>query len=167
MLNDRTDGSDLGVRRVTDFRARMIVVLLSACALSVGFALASEAGLFHEEDADSDGIVDDGDNCLGLVNPNQRDDDEDGYGNLCDADINQDCITGAVDLATVFAAFGTSAPWTPKNLGARDVNEDNNVGAADLASVFAKFGNPPGPSGKSCADCTATPTLGLGLGVCP
>jgi hypothetical protein len=125
----------------------MIVVLLSACALSVGFALASGAGFFEEDvDADADGVADLGDNCLGLVNPSQRDDD--GYGNLCDTDINQDCNTGVGDLATVFGEFGTASPWSPKNLGAHDVNEDNSVGAADLASVFGKFGNPPGPSGK-------------------
>jgi hypothetical protein len=151
-------------------KLRVIIALSSAALLTLALALVSTAGPTCLGDADSDGICDvegGGDNCLGLANPAQRDDDEDGYGNLCDPDTNQDCIAGAADLTGVFGNFGGAAPWAPKNGGAFDVNEDNVIGAADLTAVFGAFGSAPGPSGKSCADCTATPTTGLGLGTCP
>jgi hypothetical protein len=151
-------------------KLRVIIALSSAALLTLALALVSTAGPTCLGDADSDGICDveeGGDNCLGLANPAQRDDDEDGYGNICDTDTNQDCVAGAADLTGVFGNFGGAAPWAPKNGGAFDVNEDNVIGAGDLTAVFGAFGSAPGPSGKSCADCTATPTTGLGLGTCP
>jgi hypothetical protein len=151
-------------------KLRVIIALSSAALLTLALALVSTAGPTCLGDADSDGICDvegGGDNCLGLANPAQRDDDEDGYGNICDSDTNQDCLVGALDLAGVFGNFGGAAPWAPKSDGAFDVTEDNVTGALDLAGVFGDFGGVPGPSGKSCADCTATPTAGLGLGTCP
>jgi hypothetical protein len=151
-------------------KLRVIIALSSAALLTLALALVSTAGPTCLGDADSDGICDvelGGDNCLGTANPAQRDDDEDGYGNICDSDTNQDCVAGAADLSGVFGNFGASSPWTPKNIGAFDVDEGGTVGAGDLAAVFGDFGGAPGPSGKSCADCTATPTAGLGLGVCP
>ena len=151
-------------------KLRVIIALSSAALLTLALALVSTAGPTCLGDADSDGICDveeGGDNCLGLANPAQRDDDEDGYGNICDTDTNQDCVAGAADLTGVFGNFGGAAPWAPKNGGAFDVNEDNVVGTADLSLVFTAFGSAPGPTGKSCADCTATPTTGLGLGTCP
>jgi hypothetical protein len=151
-------------------KLRVIIALSSAALLTLALALVSTAGPTCLGDADSDGVCDvegGGDNCLGLANPAQRDDDEDGYGNICDTDTNQDCVAGAGDLTGVFGNFGGTAPWAPKNGGAFDVNEDNTIGAADLTAVFGAFGSAPGPSGKSCADCTATPTTGLGLGTCP
>jgi hypothetical protein len=151
-------------------KLRVIIALSSAALLTLALALVSTAGPTCLGDADSDGICDveeGGDNCLGVANPAQRDDDEDGYGNICDSDTNQDCIVGAFDLGEVFGNFGGAAPWAPKNSGVYDVDEDNIVGAFDLGKVFGDFGGPPGPTGKSCADCTATPTTGLGLGTCP
>jgi hypothetical protein len=151
-------------------KLRVIIALSSAALLTLALALVSTAGPTCLGDADSDGVCDveaGGDNCLGLANPAQRDDDEDGYGNVCDPDTNQDCLVGSADLAGVFANFAGSAPWSPKNVGAFDVDENNVTGASDLARVFSNFASAPGPSGKSCADCTATPTTGLGSGVCP
>ncbi len=115
-------------------------------------------------DADGDGAWDMGhDNCLGLPNPSQRDDDEDGYGNPCDWDVTQDCAIGGPDLATTFARLFDANPWSPKNRGAYDVTEDNLVGGPDLAAIFENlFGN-PGPTTRPCANCLAAP----GGGVCP
>jgi hypothetical protein len=151
-------------------KLRVIIALSSAALLTLALALVSTAGPTCLGDADSDGICDveeGGDNCLGVANPAQRDDDEDGYGNICDTDTNQDCATGAADLSGVFVDFGASAPWAPKSGGAFDVDEGGSVGAGDLGAVFNNFGSSPGPSGKACADCLATPTTGLGLGTCP
>ncbi len=151
-------------------KLRVIIALSSAALLTLALALVSTAGPTCLGDADSDGVCDvegGGDNCLGVANPAQRDDDEDGYGNVCDSDTDQDCIVGAFDLGEVFGNFGATSPWAPKNSGVYDVDEDNIVGAFDLGKVFGDFGGAPGPTGRGCADCLATPTTGLGLGTCP
>lgn len=150
-------------------RTRIIGASASVFAIACSMAWWSSAGpsgCFADDDLD--GVCDYYyfDNCLGVFNPDQRDDDEDGYGNLCDTDVNQDCITGAPDLAAVFARLGTSAPWTPRRLGAYDVNSDGAVGAVDLSRTFSNLGLPPGPTTKVCADCTAPVPVGTGLGAC-
>lgn len=90
-------------------------------------------------DADGDGVVDDVDNCLGVFNPDQLDVDGDGFGNLCDADFNNDGVVNFADLALFRGRFGTSQPEL-------DLNGDGAVNFADLAIFRALFGKPPGPS---------------------
>lgn len=47
-------------------------------------------------DSDSDGALDVADNCVDVVNPDQRDTDGDGFGDACDADDDED---GVLDMA--------------------------------------------------------------------
>jgi uncharacterized repeat protein (TIGR01451 family) len=91
-------------------------------------------------DTDGDGIADIFDNCINVANPDQRDTDGDGYGNRCDADLNQSNFVNAADLATFKLRFGTNNP---------DADLDGNgfVNAADLAIFKSLFGKAPGPSG--------------------
>jgi hypothetical protein len=71
----------------------------------------------------------------------QLDADGDGYGNACDADLdNSGGIVNFADLAAFRAAFGTASP-------AADLNGSGGiVNFADLALFRAMFGQPPGPS---------------------
>jgi hypothetical protein len=55
------------------------------------YALAAPA------DADGDGVDDDADNCPGLANPDQADHDEDGEGDACDADDDNDEVPDVDD----------------------------------------------------------------------
>lgn len=48
-------------------------------------------------DQDADGVNDDQDNCPAIVNPDQADLDQDGFGDLCDADIDGDGHPNPVD----------------------------------------------------------------------
>lgn len=146
---------------------RAIIALSSVALLTLMFALVSGAGPTTgcASDPDGDGVCDSLglDNCTAVANPGQRDDDEDGYGNICDSDVNQDCIVGGPDLGATFARSFSSAPWSPKSDGAYDVNEDGVVGGPDLAKIFADSFLLPGPTSRACADCTAA----AGTGVCP
>jgi hypothetical protein len=91
------------------------------------------------KDADHDGVDDSVDNCLGVSNPDQRDSDGDGYGNACDADLNNDGRVNFADLAIFRSRFATKDPDA-------DLNGDGVVNFADLAKFRTLFGNPPGPS---------------------
>jgi hypothetical protein len=90
-------------------------------------------------DADNDLVDDVVDNCLGASNNSQRDTDGDGYGNWCDADLNNDLKVNFADLALFRASFATSDANA-------DLDGNGNVNFADLARFKALFGKPPGPS---------------------
>lgn len=91
-------------------------------------------------DADGDDIDDEVDNCLGRANADQRDTDGDGYGNVCDADLDNSGVVNFADLALFRQRFSTADP---------DADFDGNgaVNFADLATFRALFGKPPGPAG--------------------
>jgi hypothetical protein len=91
-------------------------------------------------DADRDGVVDGEDNCVLKANPDQRDTDGDGYGNLCDADLNNSGFVNMADLALFRQKFGT-------NDAHADFNGSGFVNYADLGILSVGFGKPPGPSG--------------------
>ncbi len=99
-------------------------------------------------DADGDGAHDGQDNCIAAINgpivrdsggASQRDSNNDGYGNLCDADLNNDGNVNASDLAIFRLAFGSA------NADA-DLDGSGTVNAADLAIFRNLFGKVPGPS---------------------
>lgn len=86
-------------------------------------------------DTDHDDVYDDRDNCPTAANPDQRDSNGDGFGNFCDADLNNDRFVNLADLARFKAAFGTT------NADA-DLTGDGRVNIADLARFKQLFGKP-------------------------
>jgi hypothetical protein len=58
-------------------------------------------------DSDDDGLLDDADNCTNVANADQRDTDGDSIGNICDADLDQDCVVNFVDLGIFRSVFFT------------------------------------------------------------
>ncbi len=93
-------------------------------------------------DADGDGVLDTNDNCTLIPNPNQRDTDNDGFGNICDPDLNNDGVVNAADLALLREVFFT-------NDADADFNGDGNVNAEDLAIMRSFFFKAPGPSSSA------------------
>lgn len=91
-------------------------------------------------DNDLDGVPDDIDNCVDDRNEDQSDTDDDGFGNLCDADLDNDGIISFADLAMMKKTLFLSNPNA-------DLNGDLRVDFADLAILKSMIFGPPGPSG--------------------
>ncbi len=92
-----------------------------------------------EKDTDGDGIPDSQDNCILVPNKDQLDSDGDGYGNACDADLNNDGFVNSLDLALMRGMFG-------KRGVAGDLNGDGIVNSLDIKLFANLFGKAPGPS---------------------
>jgi hypothetical protein len=109
----------------------------------------------EQPDSDGDGVPDNLDNCVDVQNgPSDSpadqscDTDQDGFGNVCDADFNNDGGVGCPDLGVYSAAFGSSGS---PGFSVADTNCDGTVGGPDSALISIQFGGPPGPSGMYCA----------------
>ncbi len=98
------------------------------------------AAPFVAQDADGDGFSNSTDNCVQVANADQRDSNNDDFGNICDADLNGDCIVNATDLGLLRTVFFTTDADA-------DFNGDGVVNATDLGIMRLGFFNPPGPSG--------------------
>ncbi len=97
------------------------------------------AGRILAGDADGDGVMNVMDNCLEANNADQNDSNGDGFGNLCDTDLNGDCSTNAIDLGLLKLVFFSA------DVDA-DFNGDGAVNAIDLGIVKSRFFGAPGPS---------------------
>jgi len=91
-------------------------------------------------DSDGDGVADNADNCLEVVNPDQRDTNGDLFGNACDPDLNNDGVINVLDLGALRTVF-----FTPD--ADADFNGDGVVNVTDLGIMRTFFFAPPGPSG--------------------
>ncbi len=90
-------------------------------------------------DADGDGIADASDNCVQEANPDQRDTNSDGIGNLCDPDFDQSCVVNFTDLSIMKANFFAAGDLDT------DLDGDGLTNFADLSITKARFFGPPGP----------------------
>ena len=113
-------------------------------------------------DTDLDGVPDDVDNCtlhpngpllgpIDVSNPYyvpQLDSDEDGYGNACDWDFNNDGAGGLDDTTRLFNSISSANPADAE----LDMNCDGAPGLDDLVWKLVNIAQPPGPSGLACSD---------------
>jgi hypothetical protein len=127
-------------------------------------------------DRDQDGTPDLLDNCLEAANRGQVDTDGDGFGNACDADLDEDGVAGERDLARVRQCAAARAdvsvdlpiqepewfdgerlggsPSEPDPLTVAvaaacrgaDIDGDGGVGARDVKFAQNMLGRRPGPS---------------------
>jgi len=124
---------------------------------ATGFDLDTGYGLIQadlalasvEPDTDNDGIGDSADNCTNVPNGpsipdaggnSQLDSNADGFGNACDADLNDDGVVNGLDVGPFTDQFGTTGPDA-------DLNGDGVVNGLDVGTFTNAFGQTPGPSG--------------------
>lgn len=97
-------------------------------------------------DLDNDTILDNQDNCLNYYNPLQIDSDNDGFGNLCDGDFDNNGAVGLTDLSAVLNASQNN-PSDSKY----DVTGDEYVSLSDVSKVLNWSKNAFVPeSGMNC-----------------
>ncbi len=114
----------------TKLRLASLSMFITAMALSSpSFAI----------DTDGDKVDDALDNCTLVANPNQRDSNGDGFGNICDADINNDGKVNSLDLGLFKKVFLKVSPDA-------DINGDGAINSLDLGLFKRMFLKPPGPS---------------------
>ena len=106
----------------------------------VGNYIGAQMVAMNVLDVDSDSKQDTLDNCLLKPNANQRDTDNDGYGNLCDPDFNGDFVVDNTDLNTMKAQFLKKNPDT--NV---DLDGDGKVNFNDFAILKTFWMKAPGP----------------------
>jgi arylsulfate sulfotransferase len=108
----------------------------------------------YPQDSDEDGIPDYKDNCVLYANGplipdsggnSQRDTDGDGFGNVCDADLNNDGLINSLDLGLFKLKMFTNDTQSEFDINA-DFNGDGLVNAGDLGIMKKLFSQPPGPS---------------------
>ena len=85
-------------------------------------------------DTDLDGVPDSIDNCATLANANQRDTNDDGFGNLCDPDFNNNGVVDSQDGALLKSRFGSTG-WPDQDLNGNGI-VDSNDGARLKVKVW-------------------------------
>ena len=101
---------------------------------------SAEATLSIVGDADGDGVLDNADNCTEVANADQRDSNGDGYGNVCDPDLDGSGIVNFADVGLMKAVIFTSDANA-------DLDGDGIVNFRDVGILKAFIFRPPGPSG--------------------
>jgi hypothetical protein len=107
-------------------------------------------------DTDGDGLADELDNCKQVANPTQLDADSDGYGNICDADLNNSGTVTTADFGLLRSVLGQPASFSP-TAAVADMNGSGTVTTADFGLLRARLGTGPGPSGLACAGTIPCP----------
>lgn len=94
-------------------------------------------------DTDGDGVANYMDNCRLVANASQVDSNNDGFGNRCDGDLNNNNATNAQD--TVLFRQQLGQPSVAPVYNAADINSNGAVNAQDTVLFRGLLGSPPGP----------------------
>jgi hypothetical protein len=113
-------------------------------------------------DLDGDAVGDSSDDCRAVANPDQRDTNGDGIGNLCDGDYNNDGIVNIGDFQLFPPAFNKTDA-DPEYDPDLDANGDGIINIGDFPVLQGTFNSAPGPGLPGCDGTTAAPSCILPL----
>ncbi|MFV2058750.1 MAG: hypothetical protein ACC707_19985, partial [Thiohalomonadales bacterium] len=98
-------------------------------------------------DLDGDGVIDSQDNCTFAKNAGQQDSDNDGFGNMCDGDLDgKGTVVDFVDYAIFGASYG-AVNGDANFKAAADFNSDGKVDFVDYSIFSGMYNKAPGPAG--------------------
>jgi len=124
--------------------------LAAACVLAlVALALCAPLASAVGSDWDSDGIRNASDNCMKQPNPDQKDLDGDGQGDVCDSDRDGDGQLNADDPCPDDALNGCVAPPPPPDTTPPETTIDSSNPAALTNSTSASFDFSSNESGST------------------
>jgi hypothetical protein len=107
-------------------------------------------------DCDLDSVANAVDNCSLLANATQLDSDGDGYGNACDAELNNSALVTTADFGLLRSVLNQTAASSPM-AAAADLSGSGTVTTADFAILRPLLNTAPGPSGYVCAGIVPCP----------
>lgn len=143
LFNVTSEEITTGLEETTDFG----LVSSAATELEILAVAVGTAELVREPlpfvDSDDDGVGDGVDNCILVANGDQRDTNEDGYGNVCDPDLDNDGVINFSDLGLMKSVFFST---DPADVDA-DLTGEGAVNFGDLGVMKSMFFQSPGPSG--------------------
>ena len=116
-------------------------------SITAGVTLSNiDITLYESVDTDGDGIPDDTDNCPCVSNALQIDTDGDGYGNRCDADLNNDGTVNAPDFGMFAFTYGLCEGDVNYNPDANLTADSGDVcvNAPDFGVFAYYYSNPVG-----------------------
>jgi hypothetical protein len=126
---------------------RLLLLLTLATGWLPAYAASVDLIFSATTDTDGDGVFDDVDNCTYVPNSDQRDTNNNGYGNVCDGDLNLDHFVNALDLGLFLKVYGTNNQSANFNANS-DFNGDGLINFIDKQMLYGFVANPPGPGAK-------------------
>jgi hypothetical protein len=112
---------------------------------------------FGAPDADGDAVANALDNCTLVSNPDQFDADGDGFGNNCDADLNQSGTVTVYDYTILRAYLNTTRMIPDLSRGTSPTS--GMITVDDYTILRNRLNTIPGPSGRR-PDCVSSATCG-------
>jgi len=137
-----------------------LMALVAGFCLVVGLPLAATAGPTPGgSNNDSDSVENTFDNCYLIANPDQKDFDHDGCGNLCDSDANNDGFVDGSDFTLFKNSYlkGTGQVNYNANF---DVTCEGFIDGSDFSVFKNNYLKFPGPSGFPSAQRLLTGSQG-------
>jgi hypothetical protein len=137
-----------------------VITLTLAFSMALAFlvvgAFPPQSGAGPCLDPNSDSVCTPVDNCSQVANTAQADSNLDGYGNICDADYDNNYTVGLSDLGSLKLAWQCTT-----TMGCYDIDIDSEpngtIGLSDLGVLKLYWQQAPGPSGLACAGTTPCP----------